>query len=218
MLPEPILSFRNRVVAVAAAVVLIAGACGGGETAEPQPIATPTEDPELNQLPPSAEDEEASREPAEIDGVLVVPFEGGGHTPDPVTYSSSPPAGGDHNPGWQNCGFYTVEVPNEQAVHSLEHGAVWVTYGPAANEAELATLEALASTETHLLVTPYSDQETPYALTAWGRQAPLESIDDPLFQEFLDTYMGTGPTAPEPGATCQQAYGIPPDDTQTINR
>jgi hypothetical protein len=31
-------------------------------------------------------------------------------------------------------------------------------------------------------------------LTAWGRQAVLDSIDDPLVQQFLDTYMKTPTT------------------------
>jgi hypothetical protein len=41
-----------------------------------------------------------------------------------------PPAGGPHNPSWQNCGFYDELVRDENAVHSLEHGAVWITYQP----------------------------------------------------------------------------------------
>ena len=50
------------------------------------------------------------------------------HTTQPVTYEQTPPVGGDHNPTWLNCGVYTAPVPNELAVHALEHGAVWVTY------------------------------------------------------------------------------------------
>jgi|SRR4051794_39676711 len=52
------------------------------------------------------------------------------HTYDPVTYEQSPPVGGDHNPIWQNAGFYEEPVQNEKAVHNIEHGAVWITYEP----------------------------------------------------------------------------------------
>jgi hypothetical protein len=52
------------------------------------------------------------------------------HTKEPVDYPQSPPVGGPHNPIWQNCGFYSKPVRNENAVHSMEHGAVWITYSP----------------------------------------------------------------------------------------
>ena len=41
-----------------------------------------------------------------------------------------PPTGGSHNPRWQNCGIYTDPVDSSLAVHSLEHGAVWLAYQP----------------------------------------------------------------------------------------
>jgi len=53
-----------------------------------------------------------------------------GHVQGPVTYDQTPPAGGPHNAIWLNCGIYTEPVPNVNAVHDLEHGAVWVTYDP----------------------------------------------------------------------------------------
>ena len=52
------------------------------------------------------------------------------HTKEPVDYPQTPPVGGPHNPIWQNCGFYSKPVRNEHAVHSMEHGAVWITYSP----------------------------------------------------------------------------------------
>ena len=52
------------------------------------------------------------------------------HTTDPVAYAQAPPVGGDHAPTWLNCGAYPKAVPDGLAVHSLEHGAVWVTYRP----------------------------------------------------------------------------------------
>lgn len=158
----------------------------------------------------------ASDAEAEIPGVTVIPLGPAAHVEGPVDYSTSPGAGGDHDRGWQNCGFYTVELPEEQAVHSLEHGAVWVAYGADADTEELEVLSKMIDASTHLLASPYPGLGSSYILTAWGRQAAIDSLDDPLFTDFLATYMGQGPTTPEPGATCAGAYGIPPTDTTTI--
>ena len=45
----------------------------------------------------------------------------------PTSYEQDPPTNRGHSPSWQNCGFYSFPVQNENAVHSLEHGAVWTT-------------------------------------------------------------------------------------------
>ena len=64
------------------------------------------------------------------------------HTTDDVTYPQDPPAGGAHAPIWLDCGVYDVPVRDENAVHDLEHGTVWITHDPglSANDVEaLAT-------------------------------------------------------------------------------
>ena len=52
------------------------------------------------------------------------------HVTSPVTYNRTPPAGGNQSATWQNCGVYDQPIRDEYAVHSLEHGAVWITYRP----------------------------------------------------------------------------------------
>lgn len=226
----------RRLFAIAFLITLFAAGCGGSSPAETTvgsdsdaaaiaatevPAAddadSASDSDESGQMAEASDNSEVSAdEPAEIDGVTVVPLGEARHVETPVEYSTSPGAGGDHHPGWQNCGFYTVEVPENQAVHSLEHGAVWVAYGDDVDAGELADLEALVGGSTHLLASPYPDLGSSFVLTAWGRQATIDSIGDPLFSEFLSTYMGRGPTTPEPGAPCDRAFGIPPEDTSTI--
>ena len=49
------------------------------------------------------------------------------------TTRSRPPVGGAARPAyWADCTgtVYTVDIRHENAVHSLEHGAVWITYNP----------------------------------------------------------------------------------------
>ncbi|WP_211253120.1 DUF3105 domain-containing protein, partial [Glycomyces tenuis] len=53
-------------------------------------------------------------------------------TNDTPTYEVTPPAGGNHLSQWQTCTgtVYAEPIADGNAVHSLEHGAVWLTYDP----------------------------------------------------------------------------------------
>lgn len=138
------------------------------------------------------------------------------HVNGTVSYPTSPPTRGPHNPIWQNCGFYTKAVVTENAVHALEHGAVWITYTDAADAAARTTLQALAKANNYVLVTPYPANPTPFVLTAWGRQLRVDSITDPRVVQFIDKYAKDGPTVPERGAACSGALGVPPDRPSTL--
>ncbi|MCZ3389507.1 MAG: DUF3105 domain-containing protein [Actinomycetia bacterium] len=125
------------------------------------------------------------------------------HTTDDVEYPHSPPVGGDHDPQWMDCTGTVYEQPlrNENAVHSLEHGAVWITYTDAVSQADIDALAAKVEGQPYSFMSPYPDQGSPITLTAWGVQLGLESADDPRVDEFLTAYR-SGPQTPEPGATC----------------
>jgi hypothetical protein len=107
------------------------------------------------------------------------------HVEGEVDYAQSPPAGGDHNAIWLNCGIYTEPVPNENAVHDLEHGAVWVTYDPAqVSDDDIAKLEALLPS-TFATMSPYEGMDTPIAVSAWNAQLKVDSADDARIKEFI---------------------------------
>ena len=135
----------------------------------------------------------------DIDGVYTFDEPSAAHTEGPVDYPQTPPVGGPHNPVWQNCGFYDRPVRNENAVHSLEHGAVWITYGPDLPADQVDELRRLARRNEYLLVSPFPDLPAPVIASAWGKQLRLESADDPRLREFVRAYAGQGP---EPGAPC----------------
>jgi hypothetical protein len=122
------------------------------------------------------------------------------HVEGTVQYPKSPPVGGKHNPTWENCGVYGVPVANEHAVHSLEHGAVWITYRPDLPADQIKALDAYG-TRGYVLVTPYPGLSSPVSLQAWGRQLKVQSAGDPVVDKFVTTYM-QGPQTPEQGAAC----------------
>jgi hypothetical protein len=125
-----------------------------------------------------------------------------------ITYKQNPPLGGQHDPAWLNCGVYTEAVPNRNAVHSLEHGAVWITYRPDLPADQVAKLTTLVQGKTYMLLSPYPGMENPVTASAWGLQLKLDSPDDPRLTQFIDTYR-EGDQTPEPGAACTGGVGKP---------
>jgi putative peptide zinc metalloprotease protein len=128
------------------------------------------------------------------------------HVEGSVAYQQQPPVGGDHSAVWQDCGFYDRVVPAERAVHSMEHGAVWITYRPGLPRPELDSLRALAASRSHVLVSLSPDGPAPIVATAWGRQLPLDRADDPRLEEFIRAFR-LGSNAPERGGPCEGGAG-----------
>lgn len=112
---------------------------------------------------------------------------------------TDPPVGGNHAAVPLTCGIYNQPVPNENAVHSLEHGALWITYRPALPAAQLGTLKGLVQGNDHRLLSPYPELPQPIVATAWGVQLEVSSADDPQLAQFVRTYT-QGVTTPESGA------------------
>jgi hypothetical protein len=175
------------------AACLVLGACSGdSESGEPGPV----------ELKPA---------PEGVTGTVIVPVSSANHTNGKVNYPTSPPAGGNHNPIWQNCGYYTTTVTNELAVHSLEHGAVWITYLASVPDNVKTDLMAKARASGYVLVSLYPDNPTPIVVTAWGRQLQMPTYDSALVDKFIDVYGFDGPTVPEKRGLCSRGIGTPPD-------
>jgi hypothetical protein len=130
-----------------------------------------------------------------------------GHVQTPVTYAQTPPAGGEHNPTWLNCGVYTQAVPNENAVHALEHGAIWVTYDPSLSAEDLTALKAKLPS-TYVVLSPFEGLPSPIVLSGWNVQLQVDSASDKRIPQFLEEYWKGG-TAPELGASCSGGFDAP---------
>ena len=125
------------------------------------------------------------------------------HVIEAVDYEQTPPVGGAHNPLWLNCGVYDERIPSENAVHSMEHGAAWITYDPSLSDEEVALLEE-RTPSTYAILSPFEGLPSPVVVSAWGRQLVLESAEDPRLQLFLEEFRQGG-VAPEIGAPCDGA-------------
>ena len=174
-------------VAVAAfALVVVLPSLSGASGGSPGPSAE-------GELPPAAAEYEVTER---------------GHVQTPVTYPQTPPVGGNHAPVWQNCGYYSSAIANENGVHTLEHGAVWITYRPELPQDQIEALRQLTRGQTFVLVTPFPNLPSPIVASAWGRQLSLERADDPELASFIRVFR-LGKQSPEPGAPCTGGLGQP---------
>jgi hypothetical protein len=150
--------------------------------------------------------QEATAAKGPIAGVIEYPNLSRNHVTGSVAYPQTPPVGGDHAEVWTTCAVYTTPLKNEQAVHSLEHGAVWVTYRPDLPADQVSLLAGVVSKYPYGLMSPFPGLSSPVVASAWGLQLSLNSATDPRLQEFVAKYQN-GPQTPEAGASCAGGAG-----------
>jgi hypothetical protein len=142
----------------------------------------------------------------DIEGVTFKPQANRNHVQGTIKYDSSPPVGGNHSQYWADCSgtVYAAAIANENAVHMLEHGAVWITYRPGLAESEVSKLASFVEGQDRMAMSPYPNLKTPISLQSWGYQLFLNSASDPRIQKFITALRYNPKTTPELGATCSQ--------------
>ena len=185
-------SSRRRKTVIVAASVTVLGLVGGGSWAAVG----------------ASDSGSSSQDKVALTGLQTYSGLARDHVTGPVTYPQTPPVGGAHAGVWQNCGVYSAPVPNENAVHSLEHGAMWITYRPGLPAPQLAALLKDVSGEPYALVSPYPGLPSPIVASVWGVQLELDSASDPRLKSFVNTFK-SGTQAPEPGGECTGGVGSP---------
>jgi len=151
-----------------------------------------------------------SSEPARgvPDGTETVAVDDPLHVEGELHEEGEVPAGGEHNPVWLNCGYYDTEVDSEFVVHSLEHGAVWITYNPNIAKDDIERLRGLVRRDRKIIVSPVANLEDSVLVTAWANQLHLDSVDDARIDQFVNEFAGSS-NAPEPKGSCQGGAGNP---------
>ncbi|WP_027483818.1 DUF3105 domain-containing protein [Deinococcus pimensis] len=136
-----------------------------------------------------------------IEGLKTFKYQGGQHKDGRVEYTETPPVGGTHNFRWQNCGVYDAPIANEYGVHSLEHGAVWITYREGLAQDQVDKLKKLVDGHSYTILSPYPDLPSPVVASAWNNQVAVENADDARLAAFVRKFE-SGTQAPERGAAC----------------
>jgi len=151
----------------------------------------------------------AGHEVEHFDTFKIESLQGQLHTDQPVNYASDPPVSGAHRLTPADCGVYSQQIPKENMVHTLEHGAVGVLYQPDADPKEIAEIEQLVkSYDSHTFSAPYPGLENPYTVVAWAHLMRLDELDTAAIREFIGAFRQGG-DAPEANQECPLGIDSP---------
>lgn len=133
----------------------------------------------------------------------VIPILGRTHVPEgtKVNYNSNPPTSGDHWPQPAEWGIYLSPLPDEQLVHNLEHGGIWISYKDLDNDA-ITKLGALAKKYPQaVIITPRRENDRKIAVASWGRLDTFDVLDIERIEKFIQANINK---SPEPLASFEQ--------------
>ncbi|PVY31218.1 DUF3105 domain-containing protein [Williamsia muralis] len=163
---------------------------------------------EVAKFTPSASNPDPSDK---IDGVTKIYYPAGQHVQPTqrVAYDQSPPFGGPHDAVWAACTgiVYPNQLRTENAVHALEHGAVWISYNPdTIAPGDLDILQDKVEGEPYMLMSPYPGLDTPISLQSWGHQLKLDSAGDERVDQFIEALRQNSNSGVYPGQPDATAY------------
>jgi hypothetical protein len=99
-------------------------------------------------------------------------------------YNSNPPTSGAHA-GPLPWGFSEQEVADEDAIHNLEHGGIWISY-KGLDQQSIDTLREIARENSlSVVVSPREANDSPVAVASWGRLTKLDNVDWETIVEFI---------------------------------
>ena len=110
------------------------------------------------------------------------------------SYNSNPPTSGSHYASPAPLGVYQEELPDEQLIHNLEHGGIWISYGTDATEESVALLEEIGRRFSRsVIVTPRTANDAPIAIASWGRLLKLDVFDEQQITDFISKNRNRAP-------------------------
>lgn len=114
-----------------------------------------------------------------------------------AAYNSNPPTSGPHYGQEADWGVYQAELPDEQVLHNLEHGGIWISYNNVDAET-IAKIETLAQQYPNkLIVGPRSKNDAKIVLASWTRLLQLDQFDEATIVNFIKANKNR---SPEPNA------------------
>lgn len=109
-----------------------------------------------------------------------------------AAYNSNPPTSGPHYEQPSRWGVSQAELPDEQLIHNLEHGGIWISY-IGIDDSTKSALEKIANSKSKVIVEPRAKNDAPIALASWGRLLKLEKFDEQTILNFIKSNKNQSP-------------------------
>lgn len=111
-----------------------------------------------------------------------------------------PPTSGSHASPL-TWGVYDTEVRDDQAIHNMEHGGVYVSYQPNLPKDQIKELTSLLSAPfsdskfqpKKIVLAPRVKNKYPIELSSWRRSEALTSYDQQKIEDYITRNLGKSP-------------------------
>lgn len=139
----------------------------------------------------------AQAQQASPSGIVDYPSQGQTHIPvgqSHPPYNSNPPTSGWHYDTPADWGIYDEVLPDETAIHNLEHGGIWISYRDSNDQQTVQALKTIAGGFTdHVILTYRPTDDSLIAVAAWGHLLKLDRVDTNAILNFINLYINQGP-------------------------
>ena len=104
---------------------------------------------------------------------------------DHPAYTTNPPLSGAHASA-QRGGFYSEGIKDENAIHNLEHGYIWISYKNI-SENDIEKVKELTNKNLGSIISSQRNENDfdGLALASWGNLMKLKVFDQVIIEDFL---------------------------------
>lgn len=108
-------------------------------------------------------------------------------------YNSNPPTSGPHYAEPADWGAYQKELPDEQLIHNLEHGGIWISYKGVDEDTKRRLSDIAKANPGSVVLAPRSRSDAQIVLASWGKLLKLQQFDEGRIRDFISQYKNQSP-------------------------